>query len=523
MDVGKSQDLEASLPGPATGKAGQPYFLARWLFLRLMGAVYFMAFLSLISQISGLVGSHGILPAHDFLQAAYEALGPLSYWLFPTLAWLNCSDGFLQLLAVGGACLSLLVVLGIGTAPILVLLWVFYLSLVTVGRDFLSFQWDALLLEAGFLSIFFAPWKLLSPPWQAPAWLLSESPPSPILLWLFRWLLFRVTFMSGAVKLLSGDPTWRDLTAVSYHYTTQPLPTPVAWYVSQLPMWFQRFSCAGMFILELLVPLLIFAPRRLRFLGAGLICFLQVLIAVTGNYTFFNLLTIFLCLLLLDDALLRRLFPRVLADRILQAGTASMPYLQRACCAPLAVLILFLSGVEVLEQFVGMRSLPRAVAEIVGLVSPFQIANPYGVFAVMTTTRLEIIIEGSDDGEVWSEYEFKYKPGDPKRPPPWVAPHQPRLDWQMWFAALGSYRSNPWFVGLMRRLLQGSPDVLALLETNPFPSRPPRFVRAIVYDYHFSDFAGRNATGKWWRRDYRGTYFPVASLTDSRKARIKEE
>ena len=277
-------------------------FLTRWLFLRILGVIYFIAFLSLWTQIDGLIGSGGILPAERYLSAVREQVGLERYLAFPTLCWLNNSDAFLHFLCGGGVFLSALLIIGVAPIIALVGLWVFYLSLVSVGQSFLSFQWDALLLETGFLAIFFAPLQILPR-------ISREKPPSSVVLWLFRWLLFRLMFASGVVKLMSGDPTWSNLTALNFHYETQPLPTVLGWYVHHLPEWFQKASVAGMFGIEIVVPFLIFAPRRLRVLGAIALVALQLIIAATGNYCFFNLLTMALCILLLDDAILRRCFP----------------------------------------------------------------------------------------------------------------------------------------------------------------------------------------------------------------------
>ncbi|HEV2494020.1 MAG TPA: lipase maturation factor family protein [Terriglobia bacterium] len=484
--------------------------LTRWLFLRWMGVVYLIAFASFGVQLRGLIGARGILPAAHFLSAVGRDFGSERYQLFPTLAWLDSSDRFLGFLAWGGVIFSLLIILGIATGPSLAGAWVFYLSLVTVGGDFMSFQWDILLLEAGFLAIFFAPWTWFEPPWHPP----RASSPSKTVLWLLRWLLFRLLFLSGTVKLQSGDPTWRHLTALEYHYYTQPLPTPIAWYMNQLPAWFQELSVVFVFAVEIGVPFLIFFPRRLRLTGAALIASLEILIALTGNYTFFNLLALVLCLLLLDDAFLARFVPRRLAQRIAGVGEQPGPFrLRRAITVALAVVILTASGAELAGRFL-RGVVPRPARHLLGLLEPFHIVNGYGLFAVMTTSRLEIIVQGSNDGTTWRDYEFKYKPGDVKRPPPWVAPHQPRLDWQMWFAALGNFQENPWFVNFMARLLEGSPEVLALLERNPFPAAPPRYVRALIYDYHFTDFAERRATGAWWHRELKAMYFPQVSLSD---------
>jgi predicted DCC family thiol-disulfide oxidoreductase YuxK len=488
------------------------YVLTRWVFLRLLGMVYVIAFLSLLVHVAGLIGTHGILPAGDFLQAIRHNFGSAAYHLFPTLAWISASDAALKLLCGMGAFFGLLITLGVGAGPALALAWLCYVSLVTVGQDFLSFQWDILLLETGFLAIFLAPWSALEPPWR-----LGTSHASTTVLWLERWLLFRLMFLSGAVKLLSNDPTWRDLTALEYHYWTQPLPTPLAWYAAQLPTWFQRISVVGVFVLELGVPFLIFTPRRLRQLGAAIIAGFQLLIALTGNYCFFNLLTIILCVLLLDDSFFIRWLPSRLVNRLAAHATADRQSLWVAPAGKVirvivVVLILLISGSELLETFGHDGAVPNLAHRLISWQAPFYLSNTYGLFAVMTTSRIEIVVEGSNDGQTWQAYEFKYKPGNVARRPPWVAPYQPRLDWQMWFAALGNYQENPWFSNFMLRLLQGTPEVTALLASNPFSNAPPRYIRSVAYDYHFTDFTLRRATGSWWQREQKGLYFPEVSL-----------
>lgn len=457
------------------------YDLTRWVFLRLLALAYLAAFWSLSGQILGLAGSRGILPAADYLRAIEQALGPARFWSYPTLGWLGASDFALRLFCLLGIVAAVVAVLGLLPALCFPALWALYLSLVVVGQEFLRFQWDILLLETGFLAIWFAP---------------QRRPASRVMLWLLRALCFRLTFSSGAMKLSSGDPTWRNLTALQYHYETQPLPTPLAWFAHQLPVWFQSFSTVAMFTIELGAPFLIFAPRRLRLIGAGLLIFLQVLIALTGNYAFFNLLTIALCLLLLDDAVLKGLLPPSLG----RAKPGAPGRIRRWTAAAFAAVILATGGAQVAGVVWGFYAVPEPLAR-------WYIVNSYGLFAVMTTARPEIVVEGSRDGETWIPYEFRYKPGGLDRAPPIVAPHQPRLDWQMWFAALGSHQTNPWFTNFMVRLLEGSPEVAALLANNPFPDSPPRYVRARRYDYRFTD-----RRGGWWRREEAGLYFPVASL-----------
>jgi hypothetical protein len=409
---------------------------------------------------------------------------------------------------------------------------------VVVGRDFLGFQWDSLLLETGFLALFLAPLQLLPRPAR-------EAPPSRLFVWLLQLLLFKLMFSSGCVKLLSGDPNWRNLTALTFHYQTQPLPPSTAWYANLLPLWFQKMSCAATFAIEIGAPFLIFTPRRLRFLGAALLVGLQGLILLTGNYAYFNWLSLALCLLLLDDFLLEKIVPRKLRpdfpgqsrppDHVEQAfqpagsgdfpvassGVGSQAVRKRSSprwpfplLAVVAAVVLAASSF-MLAITLGLRSpLLAPLGWVAGQLAPFRSVNNYGLFAVMTTQRNEIIVEGSNDGTNWLAYEFKYKPGDLRRRPAFVAPFQPRLDWQMWFAALGRYQDNPWFENFCVRLLQGSPDVLALLAKNPFPYQPPRFIRAQFYDYRFTGPADRRATGAWWRREYIGEYMPAVSLRE---------
>ncbi|MBI3851384.1 MAG: lipase maturation factor family protein [Verrucomicrobia bacterium] len=475
--------------------------LSAWIFLRLLGLSYLAAFLSLGRQIVGLVGQRGILPATEFLKLR-RYLGRDRFRRVPTLCWLDASDRMLKFLCYGGAFLALLLVARIASVPVLVLLWMFYLSVLTVCRIFLGYQWDILLLETGFLAIFLAPLSLL-PEWP------PQSSPSPIILWLLWWLLFRLMFASGYVKWFGGDPTWRKLRALSFHYETQPLPTWIGWYAHQLPGWFHRVSVILMFAIELFCPFLIFTP--LRPLAGIAFLILMVLIAATGNYCFFNLITAALALLLFDDAFFAPLFPGWQPPSTLNSQLSTLGAWPMWCVLPPALLISLLSIERISQMFAFEIKWPKPLNKCFQALVPFRLVNSYGLFAHMTTSRPEIIIEGSDDGVVWEEYEFKWKPGDVRRAPRFVAPHQPRLDWQMWFAALGYYRDYPWFGNFLERLLEGSPDVVGLLKTNPFPEKAPRFIRAVLYDYHFTDFASRRATDNWWRRERLGLYSPMRS------------
>ena len=491
--------------------------LVRWVFLRGMGLIYLVAFLSLWSQIQGLVGSNGIWPAQQTMQvvdqkATAMRLGLDRYRMMPTLCWISASDGYLNFLCVTGLVLAVLLMAGVAPMPSAALLWLIYLSLVRVCRLFLEYQWDNLLLEAGFLTIFFAPLQLLPRPSR-------ERPPSRIVLWLLRWMVFRLMFESGYVKLWSGDELWHNLTALTVHYETQPLPTWIGWWAHQLPLWFQKLSCLLMFGIELVVPFLFFAPRRLRIVGAGATVFLQILILLTGNYTFFNWLTILLCVPLLDDFTLLKRAPerlrRTFATQAADGGSSSPLHWRRLATIPLAALVLTVTFLEFVALFGGNTARFFPVTYTYFMVSPFRSINRYGLFAVMTRARPEIIVEGSNDGEKWLPYEFKYKAGALNHRPSFVAPFQPRLDWQMWFAALGSVQGNPWFVNFCARLLQGSPEVLALIKDNPFPDKPPKFIHAELYEYHFTNREERKRTGNWWRRELKGEYMAPISLSNA--------
>jgi hypothetical protein len=459
------------------GRVTQPptYALARWWFFRLLGIIYLAAFASLATQIVGLVGHDGILPA-------------------------DVGDTWLTGVCVGGAVLASLLVAGIGPIVIVPTLWAGYLWLSTIGDPFLSFQWDALLLEAGGLAILLAPAGLRDP-------LRTASDPPRLGVGLMLWLLFRLMVGSGGVKLASGDPTWHDLTALTVHYETQPLPTPLAWYVHQLPAWFHRGSTAAVLGIELCAPWLMLGPRRLRALAFALLVALQAAIALTGNYAFFNLLAAALCVFLLDDTALSSIRPARIRARY---GSR----VRRAIVIAVAVITVPVSALMFTSSLgVELPGWP-VILPVARLIAPLRSVNSYGLFAVMTTTRPEIIVEGSNDGQTWLAYEFKYKPGDLKRRPPWLAPHHPRLDWQMWFAALARYDDEPWFHNFCIRLLQGSPDVLQLLDKDPFQGRPPRYLRSELYRYHFSDRATRRAEGVWWTREPLGAYSPVLSPRD---------
>ena len=511
------------------------YFWARRWFLRALGTIYLIAFVSLWVQVNGLVGSDGMSPANQFLPAVRAEIGPDAYALLPTLCWFGQSDAFLYFLCGSGVLFSLLLIFGIAPAISLVALFVLYLSLTIAGQIFFNFQWDVLLLEAGFLSIFFAPWRLwprrfsveavvpaannFHPAGDMPATALAtpsrqqEPPVSRAGLFLLKLLLFKLMLMSGVVKLTSGDPSWWNLTALDYHYWSQPLPTVFGWLADKSPEWFKHFSVAFCIVIEIVAPFFIWAPRRLRLGAAGLMIFLQVGIGLTGNYCFFNLLTIALCLLLIDDSATGMSLRGVRGQR----GALFVPDRLGAWGAVAVFILTFpINAWLIFSAFKPLARPPRALANVYERLEAFRIVNGYGLFRVMTKDRCEIVLEGSTDGIDWLPYEFKWKPGDVKRAPGWCAPHQPRLDWQMWFAALETPQENRWLIALVFRLLQGSRDVSGLLSRNPFPDKPPRYIRAMFYRYRFTTVDERHQIGAWWKREELREYLPALSLDQFR-------
>ncbi len=479
------------------------YYNARRWFLRTLGLAYLIAFISAWVQIDGLMGEHGLTPAGEMLSLLRgEGLSqPQLSLSAPTLSWFSTSSTMLHgLCAVGSAAAALLT---FGLVPVAALLVCFacYLSLVVPGAAFFSYQWDILLLETGFVALFVAPlqWRMARG---------RQAPVSRIGLFLVKFLLFKLVFMSGVVKLTSGDDAWWHLSALDYHYWTQPLPTVFAWFADQSPDWLKRSCVAATIAVEILVPFFIWAPRRLRHAAAALLIALQIAIAVTGNYCFFNVLTIALCLVLIDDTLWSPQRQREAAGSRLCWPTA-VPALAMLLTLPVN-LWLICSAFE--------RRPPgrKAMLALYSALEPIHIANGYGLFRVMTKERPEIVFEGSADGVNWRPYEFKWKPGDLKRAPQWNAPHQPRLDWSMWFAALGSDRDRVVAERLAAAMLRNDHSVLRLLAGNPFPDAPPQSVRATLCQYRFTTAEERSRTGAWWARDDCTPYLPAVTRRDMR-------
>ncbi len=453
------------------------------LVTRGIGLAALCAFLSWWWQAAGLIGAEGILPVADYFTSARLQLGPSGPLLLPSLYWLSATDAMTNALCAAGTLASLALLLRVYPLVAALVAYVCYLSLLYGGQIFLQYQWDVLLIEALFLAA-----------------ILSQRSRVGILL--ARLLVFRFLFLSGVVKLASHDPTWWTLSALDVHFETQPLPTLLAWYAHQLPQAWLHAGVATMFVIELVLPFFIFAPRNLRLIAAAGFVLLEVLILLTGNYNFFNLLTIVLCLALLDDRALH--FSRAPSARP-RAGPV-----WRGVIAAMALL-----GALQIHATWSRESVTQWELALLGAIEPWRIVNGYGLFAVMTTERDELIVETSDDGSDWREVAFRFKPGKLTDAPKWVAPHQPRLDWQLWFAALTTREGARWFDNFVVQLLRGAPDVTGLLAPSSLSEQPPRYVRVLRYRYHFTSFEQRRGSGEWWRRESLGVWYPPATLTEA--------
>ena len=497
-----SEDGSKGVPGLAR---------VRWLYLRGLGLVFCLAFASLLPQLSGLMGPEGLEPAARWLEWARTELGPERYLRVPTLLWLfGAGNGGLWAVGLVGLACGALLMADVAPRWSLLGAWACYLSVTTVSGVFLSYQWDVLLLEAAFISLPLAPGHL------RPSTHVVEPRRGAILL--VRFLLFRLMVMSGVVKLASGDPAWHNLTALEFHYWTQPLPNPLAYFVWQLPAVLHRASAAVMFVIELVVPFLLFGPRRIRLVAVAAIAALQVGILATGNYGFFNLLSIVLCISALDDEVLARwrIFQRLSPEPRPQLARWSR---RNGFFFGFAAVYVVLSLSQDVNRVI-RTPLPRPVQWAMGQVSSLRSINTYGLFAVMTTERREIVLEGSADGQTWREYLLRWRPGPVDEAPRFVAPHQPRLDWQMWFASLSRCSDNPWLIRLQSQLLQGAPAARGFFREDPFPGTPPRFVRTRFFDYRFTDLSEWRATGAYWKRSELGPYCPPLTLEGGQLRRV---
>ncbi len=482
------------------------YWLTRFVLLRLLGLVYAVAFLSLAQQVLPLIGHEGLLPADTFLDrvAAHFGSRGAGFFEIPSLFWLGVSDRVLVATAWLGTALAGLVLAGWANAVLLTVLWALYLSFVHIGQDWYSYGWEIQLVETGFLAIFLCP--LLDPrPFPRRA-------PPVVVLWLFRWLIFRIMLGAGMIKL-RGDRCWRELTCLYWHYETQPIPNPLSRRLHFMPHWFQKAGVLFNHFAELVAPWFAFGPAPLR-RGAGLVMLaFQIFLILSGNLSFLNWLTIIPILACFDDALLRRMLPGGLVRRAEAAARDAVPSrLQQGAAVALAVVVGVLS-IDPVANLVSRRQVMNTSFNRLDLV------NTYGAFGSVGRERREIVFEGTGDeapteAAEWKEYDFKCKPGDVHRRPCIIAPYQPRLDWQIWFAAMSTAQHYPWTLHLVWKLLHADPATLGLLATNPFPDASPRFVRARLYRYEFAPPG--NPDGAWWKRTLVGEWLPPLSADDTR-------
>jgi len=493
--------------------------LPRWLFLRALGLIYFSAFFSLLFQIRGLIGPNGILPASEYLRAIGDYAGAGRFWYAPTLFWFSTGNHMLMAVCWIGLLASILLAVNILPRGMLLVCFVCFLSFVSAASDFSGYQSDGMLLEAGFLSLFLAP-SGFRPRFA------KHNPPMRAGVFLLLWEWFRIYFESGIAKIASGDPQWRHFTAMDEYYQNGPLPTWIGWYMEHLPHWFHAATAFGTLALELVLVFMLFLPRPVRIVCFFIVTPWQLGVILTANYTFLNYLVLALGIFLLDDRFLIRFAPQSVRSKLTESTSPESaraaspefqaPNWQQTWARSLANLKLALTAVMFAWLFYSSSALlllmiwpgtPFPMAPIAAL-QPFRVADRYGLFAVMTRGRYEIEFQGSNDGENWLTYNFRFKPQNLNEAPRIYAPYQPRFDWNLWFASLGHWRSNYIVPRTEERLLEGSPVVLALFSGNPFP-KPPSRIRVLLWQYWFTSMREKRSQGLWWRRKLLGNYAPT--------------
>jgi len=474
-------------------------WLPRLVFQRGLALVYLIAYLVAVDQFRPLLGEHGLLPVPLFVKQVPFHNAPSLFFLFP-------NDVAFAIASWLGLVLSCAVLSGISerfgfgvSAAIWGVLWVVYLSFVNGGQTFYAFGWESMTLEAGFYAMFLGDRRTI--PLRAPIWML-------------RWMLFRVMFGAGLIKL-RGDTCWKDLTCLDYHYATQPMPNPVSWYFHWMPAWMHHGGVLFNHFIELIVPFGFFAPQPFATIAGLLTILFQLLLLVSGNLSFLNLLTIVLAVSTLDARLLRKFVP-VRVPELREPGRVA-----RYATAGLAGLVVLLSIPPALNMLSSGQLMNYSY-------NPLQLVNTYGAFGSIGKMRYQVIVEGTADATLtpatqWREYEFKGQPGDLRRTPPQIAPYHLRLDWLMWFASMAQFNEEPWFVNFMAKLLEGDRAVLGLLARDPFSGQPPRYIRARLFLYRFTTPRERRQSGDWWKRDFVADYFPEVSLETPGFRRVLEE
>jgi hypothetical protein len=458
------------------------YWITRFVFQRGIALIYLMGFVSVVNQFSALCGKNGILPVNNFLKL-------INFSDAPSLFWFSSSDNSFMIAGWIGVVLSAAALLGFSdslgiyvSVAVWGLLWLLYLSFVNVGQTFYSFGWETLLLESGFLTIFLGS---------------NDTKTPVIVIWLLRWVLFRLMFGAGLIKI-RGDECWRNLTCMVYHYETQPIPNPLSWYFHRMPLNVQKGSVLFNHFVELIVPWGYFIPGLTAFLCGLITIVFQSILIISGNFSWLNYLTIVLCIPCFSDKYLSFLPLKAAGDLLIYKSHAFAVYV-------LAAVILLLSIKPVLNLFSSRQIMNTSF-------DPIHLVNTYGAFGSITKIRREIIIEGSEGGTEesdWKEYEFKAKPGDINRQPPIISPYHLRLDWLMWFAPMSPCEYNPWFLRFLGKLLEGDEAVISLMAKNPFPGKTPRYLRTTLYEYHFTTPEEKEKTGAIWKRTKLGLYCPV--------------
>jgi len=494
------------IPQATATKTGPTYWLTRFVILRWLGFVYLIAFLVAVNQLVPLIGEHGLTPARLYTErvAAHFGSHGTAFLQLPSLFWFGLSDGSMLFVSWLGVALSLAVLLGYANSIIMFLLWALSMSIINVGQDWYGYGWEMQLLETGFLAIFLCPLLDGRP--------FSRRPPPIVVFWLYRWLIFRIMIGAGLIKL-RGDPCWRDLTCLYYHYETQPIPNPFSRFCHFQPHWFQKFGVLWNFFVELVAPWFAFAPGVWRHVAGFFLFTFQLFLIFSGNLSFLNWLTIVPILACFDDSLLARILPKSLVERARRAAAEARPSVtQDWVCIGLAVVIGLLS----LQPVANLIS-PTQVMNT--SFNRLQLVNTYGAFGSVGRERLDIVFEGTDDATLtentkWREYQFKGQPVSLTRRPPFVAPYQLRLDWQMWFAAMATPDDYPWTLNFVWKLLHNDETTLSLLASNPFAQKPPHYIRAVLYHYEFA--RPGNPEGAWWKRTRLGTWLPALSADDPR-------
>jgi hypothetical protein len=491
---------------PSAARVPESHWLTRFLILRLLGAVYAVAFLSTATQVLPLIGSHGLLPVGSYLTRVGGFLGSdaSGFVRLPSLFWFMHSDAVLVITAWAGFALSCVVAAGYANAIIMAVLWVLYMSFVHVGQDWYGYGWEIQLLETGFLAIFLCPLYDGRP--------FPKYAPPHVIIWLFRWLIFRVMFGAALIKL-RGDSCWRDLTALYYHFETQPIPGPLSRAFCFLPHWALKIGVLFNFLAELVMPWFAFYPRLARYIAGVVMILFQITLILSGNLSFLNWLTIIPALACFDDQFWSQILPRALvrcATNAAASASSSRP--MRRVAWVIAAILAFLS----IQPVVNMIS-PNQIMNT--SFDPLDLVNTYGAFGSVGKVRYNVVFEGTDaatpdDNAQWREYLYRALPVALDQRPPQIAPYQPRLDWQMWFAAMSTPDEYPWTLHLIWKLLHNDPGALSLFGGNPFPDKPPRFVRAVLYSYAFAPLG--NQAHLWWNRKELSLWLPPLSADDPR-------